>query len=423
MATGVGALPRASIAARALIAAGVAALGAIVVWWTWRALHDPFGYDFRLAYAGGQVAWATGHPELQSTWTGTPLLAAAMALTTRVTTLTTAMHLMTLLNAALVVAVVGGVLWRLRELLPAGWLWLTAVALLSYAPVMSTVWWKQFNIIALALALAGFELLGRGRRGWGAASIGLSVAIKPLALMLPIVMALRRDTRRAGILALLWIAGLTIAAQGLLAIRAHDLGVLSPFSALQNFGTKTHPGHGYACFALNLSPNALLCRLAGSNDWGLQHVLVLGAVAMLGAWTIDALRGREATSWELFAFVCPLSVLLSPLDWSHYQIMLAPLFVLLLVRFTNDGAQAGAWIGLASAFVLSSLMWEPYGTVIGAVSGLLGHPEPAGQRLQDAIPVAAVAQFAQYVLIVTGALWYAAISRRPARIPPRPSAS
>src|SRR5437660_1614060 len=62
---------------------GVAALAAIVGWWTWRALHDPHGYDFRLAYRGGHVAWATGHPEQQSTWTGTPLLAAGLAVVTR----------------------------------------------------------------------------------------------------------------------------------------------------------------------------------------------------------------------------------------------------------------------------------------------------------------------------------------------------
>jgi hypothetical protein len=47
--------------------------------------------------------------------------------------------------------------------------------------------------------------------------------------------------------------------------------------------------------------------------------------------------------------------MLSPLEWSHYQVMLAPLFVLLLVRFTQDGAELDEWAGLAVAFVLASL--------------------------------------------------------------------
>ena len=52
---------------------------------------------------------------------------------------------------------------------------------------MSTVWWKQFNVIALVLAAAGFDLMRHERRRPAAALIGLSVAIKPLALLLPVV--------------------------------------------------------------------------------------------------------------------------------------------------------------------------------------------------------------------------------------------
>jgi hypothetical protein len=133
-----------------------------------------------------------------------------------------------------------------------------------------------------------------------------------------------------------------------------------------------------------------------------------GAVALLGLWVIDALRGHSAASWETFAFVCPLSTMLSPLAWSHYQIMLAPLFLLLLVRFTRNGAGVGAWTGLASAFVLTSLMWGPYDPSIIAVKQLLsGHVGTFMQRRADAAAIAAVAQFAQYALVITGALWYA----------------
>jgi hypothetical protein len=100
--------------------------------------------------------------------------------------------------------------------------------------------------------------------------------------------------------------------------------------------------------------------------------------------------------------------MVSPIAWSHYQIMLAPLFVLLLVRFSREGASAGAWAGLAVAFALASLMWQPYGTLIGAVKDVF----TGGTQSEHALlTVEQFAQFAQYILILTGVLWYTGANR------------
>lgn len=383
---------------------GYVALAGIVAWWTWRALQDPKGWDFQPAYRAGVATWANGHPERRTLWDGTPMLAAAMAFVSRVMRLRTGAELITGLNLVLVLGVVGVVLRRLGGQLSRRWRWVIAFALLSFGPIMSTVWWKQFNIITLTLAMGGFELLKRRRTQSAAGLIGLSISIKPLFVLLPLVLLARRETRRVGVLALAWVAALNIAGQALLAARAHDLGVLNPLRAFQNFVDKVQPGTGVVCKSINFAPGSLLCRLMGDHNWFLQHVVVWAAVALLGAWVIEALRGRGATSWELFAFTCPLSVMLSPLDWAHYQVVLAPLFVLLLVRFVREGAGVGAWAGLAAAFVLCSLMWEPYGTLPGAVRALVS-TNP--QTIYDLRSVASVAQFAQYVLVITGVLWYA----------------
>jgi hypothetical protein len=151
-------------------------------------------------------------------------------------------------------------------------------------------------------------------------------------------------------------------------------------------------------------PQSLLCRLAGVHHGTIQHVVVWVAIALLGAWVVDALRGRSATSWDLFAFTCAISTMVSPIAWSHYQIMLAPLFVLLVVRFTSQGAHIAAWAGVAVAYVLASLIWSPHGTLVDAVrlrlpSAFQANPHPL---------VTELSQFAQYILIATGALWYAA---------------
>jgi hypothetical protein len=391
---------------------GFSLLAAIVAWWTWRAIADPHGYDFRLYYRAGQVAWATGHPEHQSTWDGTPLLGALMAILTRLAGLRAAADLITVLNAALVLGASAVVLRKLRGVLPAAAWWAVAAGLLSFGPILSTVWWKQFNLFALVAALAGFALMRQRRVPQAAALIGLSVSIKPLAFLLPFVLLARPSTRRVGALAVAWVAGLNLAGQAVLALRAHDLAVLSPVLAVQNFLTKSKPDHIWACQPVNFAPGSLLCRIVGRHDLTLQHVAVWAAAAVLGAWIVSTLRGRGVRSWETFAFTCPLSVMVSPLAWAHYQVMLAPLFVLLLVRFTRDGAGLIAWAGLVGAFLLASLMWLPYGTLPDAVWQLLSGnaPPPRAQIFHDENALAPAAQAAQYVLVLTGVLWY---RRRP----------
>jgi Glycosyltransferase family 87 len=385
-----------------IAALGYAGLAALVSWWAWRAFHNPRTLDTGLAYDAGKIAWATGRPEVLITWNGMPFLVAVMALLGRVASGRAVADLVTALNVALPVGAAGLALHRVRpRLSPAGW-WIAAFALAAFGPLMSSVWWKQFNVIVLVLALAGFELMRRGRTHSAALAIGLSVSIKPLAFLLPFVLLARRETRRVGALALLWIAGLDIAAQGLLAWRAHDIARLNPYLGFHNLVHKTTAAPNiYLCHPLNFAPGSALCRLVGGFDhWTLQRIAVWCFVALLGLWIIDVLRGRSGTSWEVLAFTLPLSVMLSSLAWSHYQIMLAPLFFLLFVRFATEGASFGPWAGLLLAFVLASLMWEPYGTIVSSIRGKPASP------LQPTF-LEEFAQFSQYVLVLAGILWYA----------------
>jgi hypothetical protein len=307
----------------------------------------------------------------------------------------------TVLNVAVALGLFTIVLAALRRRLPAGWWWVAAFALVSFGPLMSTVWWKQFNVFALALAAAGFELARRGRRGAAAFTIAVSVSIKPLVFLLPLVMLARRDTRRVGATAILWIVLLDVAAQAFFALRAGDLATLDPTIGPRNLIHKTSAaGNLFLCFGTNFSPTSLVCRLNGGFvHWTLQRVLVLILIGLLATWVAQSLRGRSALSWDWFAFICPFSVMLSALSWPHYQIVLAPLFLLLFVRLTEDGA-FGEWLGLVIAFVMASLIWAPFGNI---VDGLTNRPE----NVNTTNFLQVYAQFAQYVLILTGTLWYA----------------
>jgi len=381
---------------------GYAALAAVAAWWAWRAFHDPSPWDTGLAFQAGKVAWLTGHPEQVGSWDGTPLLAATMAFVSRLFTVRTTADLVTALNLIMVGGAVGVVLYRTRPLLRPVWWWIAAISTICFVPMMSTVWYKQFNAIVLVLALAGFDLVRRGRDHTGAAAIGLSVAFKPMAILLPFVLVARRETRRAGALALAWIAGLTVAAQAVLAERARDLGTLDPLVALRTFSDRSKPSP-LSCVGWNFSPGALLCREAGFQHATVQRVIVWCFVLLLGAWVVNSLRGRAATSWEVFAFSCALSAMVSPLAWTHYQIMLAPLFFLLLVRFAREGATADIWAGLVVAFVLTSLIWQPYGSIVDAMRALI---PGVTHNVSRPVFLEGFAQLAQYVLVFTAVLWY-----------------
>src|SRR5947209_10473422 len=319
---------------------GYLVLAAIVAAWSFRAFNDRSGYDTAVAYYGGRVGWLTGHPETLSFWTGTPLLAAVFALISEVSGAHGSGQLITVLNVAGAVAVGVVALRRMRPLMsPVSW-WIAAFGLASFVPLMSTVWWKQFNVIALVLGLLGFELLRRQRPHGAAAAIGVSIAFKPMVILLPFVLLVRRGTRRAGAEALAWVIGISVAAQVFIATRAHDVvSRLNPLSSLQNFLHKTSPPNIYLCHPVNFSPGSLLCRaVGGAHYWTLQRIIVWCALLLLGAWVVRALRGRSILSWETFAFSCALSAMLSPIEWTHYQVMLAPLFLLLLFRFAREGA-------------------------------------------------------------------------------------
>jgi hypothetical protein len=324
-----------------------------------------------------------------------------MALLSRAVSRHHAADLVTILNLAIAVGLASIVLAALRPRLPAGWWWVAAFALVSFGPLMSTVWWKQFNLVALALAAAGFELARRGRRGAAAFVIALSVSIKPLVFLLPLVMLARRETRRVGLTAILWIVVLEVAAEAFFALRAGNLANLDPTIGPRNLIHKTSAsGNLFLCTGVNFSPTSLMCQLNGGFvHWTLQRVLVLMLIALLALWVAQALRGRSALSWDWFAFICVFSIMVSPLSWPHYQIMLAPLFLLVLVRLTEDGSP-GEWLGFVIAFVMASLMWEPYGNIIDGLRNVQEHVHTTN-FLQ------VYAQLAQYVLLLTGAFWYA----------------
>lgn len=363
-------------------------------------------WDTGLAYSGGQLAWATGHPENLATWMSTPFLGVLMAIASRFLSATGATIAVTLLNVLAATLLVSATWWSLRTRVTRKFWWATLVAALVFAPVISTIWWDQFNLLSLFFAASASALMKyRGRNSLAGLSMAVSILIKPVAILIPVAFLLKKDSRRAGIWTVVWGIVLTGFAQAFLAWRAHSFSTLSPLGALGNFLTKSKLAYTWVCAPENFSPQSLLCRsgLSGSSMFTLQRVAVEIGVLFL-CWVVyDTLRHERGASWRIFAAAAALSPMVSPLAWSHYQLLLFPPFLVLAYELRNSRPRAILWAGLGIAFLLTELVWHPYGTLPGLFNSVVrGVTETAGNLFS----VFALAQWAQYLLLFVAVIWF-----------------
>ena len=345
--------------------------------------------DFGLAYHAGQLAWSTGHPEPLVTWTGTPFYALVMGTITRVASLEAATQVMLALNLVVWGGLLLAVWGRLLQLMPSRWLWATLAAAAVFAPAISNIFWMQPNLIDLGLALGGVALIGRRNLGAGLL-IGAALALKPILLLLPFALLLHRQSRRAGEWAIAVAAVLSAIGLGFLAWRASDLSVANPVAYLAGFLTKGR-GPNYACVPENYSPMALLCRFGVPSSTAMT-VAIAGAVLVIGWLLTRRLRDLPDSRWELFAAAALLSPMLGPIGWADYQLLLAPLMLLLAYQFWTHHAPLFLWLNLGAVFVLTMLIWDPLESLA-----------------QTPVPVLVVSytlgQFAQYFLLLLWAQW------------------
>jgi Glycosyltransferase family 87 len=384
---------------------------AVVVGWLivlfWRGLTGLPALDTGLAYKGGQVAWATGHPERLSTWISSPFFALIMALTSRVLTENQTRIAVTFVNYAVLLALLPAIWVPLRRRVSPLFWWIALTAGLVFAPLASTLFWRQFNLIALAVGAAGFWLSAR-RPAAAGALVSLSIAVKPVIFLLPLAMIWKRDTRKTGVLTLVWGVAILIVSQLFLAWRAHSLRTLLPFAALSNFASKSLPStNGWVCNAQNFSPESTMCRVValGGKDWSATRDLTLVGVAGIVLVAALLLRRTEGKSWLIFAFACLLSPMLSPIAWSHYQLMMAPMFLVLGYDLCKRRGQFIEWLWVGGAYVLCELSWRPYGMIDNILQQLVrGMPERS--LLPSGFVLLGFAQFAQYVLFFGAVLWF-----------------
>ena len=94
----------------------------------------------------------------------------------------------------------------------------------------------------------------------------------------------------------------------------------------------------------------------------------------------------------MFAAAALLSPMLGPIGWAAYQVLLAPLMLLLAYQFWAERAPAFLWANLGFVFLLTMLIWDPLESRFNVPVILL-------------IVTYTVGQFAQYFLILLWVQW------------------
>jgi alpha-1,2-mannosyltransferase/arabinofuranan 3-O-arabinosyltransferase len=252
-----------------------------------------------------------------------------------------------------VLIVLGYLAWTAEELrLRPVWAVVGGGLLLLSSPLLSTLALGQIYPV-LALGLVAAWVWDRGDRLWASgAALGLVVALKPSlapVLLWPLVRR-RWDTFSAACIAGLaaTLVGLVVAgpAATLRYIGVLNEGSANPYwdnasipSAMTRFFTE-HP------YAQNVA------------DW--PWMVYVGYALGIGVVVLTAVRasdGGEAGLWALVA----ASLLVSPIAWHNYLVLLGPAILLLLAR----GLTAPALFLLAVQAIPAQwvLLWNGEGTV------------------------------------------------------------
>lgn len=361
-------------------------------------------YDIGLAFQGGVHAWETGRPEELPTWISTSFLAMLMALVSRVATESQVAVWYSVLNLA-TFAIAGLVVLRkirMQSERLANASHLIGLAFVAFAPIVSSMAWKQLNIPALAIATFSFHLMRKEELKLSAFLMSISILLKPLALLLPAILLFRKESRKVALFSAGWGILITMMSQAFLAARAQDLALLNPYPTVKNFSDKARPENTWVCHPENFSPQSLLCRLMGGEYFNVQRLLVFIFVVIVLLLSNQVLQRERHDSWLVFSFACAISPMVSPFAWSHYQLMLIPLMVSLVVSFFIHRAPMIFWAGLSGVYSLTMLVWRPYPTLVGAVRQFFSGQE---ETTTISFQVMSVSMFAQYLLVFLAMIW------------------
>ena len=234
--------------------------------------------------------------------------------------------------------------------------WLLAGLILMSAPVNLNLYWGQSQLIVLALLAGAMRAMERKREGTAGLLIAAAALLRAYPLLLAGYFVIRRKWRAvafatAGIAAGLFVTVATVGFTQSLSF-VHGALWLTDYSIVNRVD--------------NLSLGPLVSRTwwaftgtapGSSADWLRRAAIAVAGIVVLGmtirATLADA--NRRDPDWRVYSLWIATAIMLSPVAWHHYLLLLTIPFVQLVASAAQGRSRSRAVWMAALAYALSAV--------------------------------------------------------------------
>ncbi len=243
-----------------------------------------------------------------------------------------------------------------RPGLDASTAWLLGALIVAFYPVDWNFLWAQSQVIVLALMVLAMRAMEDEREG----AAGLIVAFAGLLRAFPFLLlgyfAVRREWKALKFAIAGTIAGASIAIA--------MLGLAQCLSFFGGAAFQVSRGRMLTPFAISAAPfvSRMFWALFGSASGVAADWLRLAAIAAVDAIILGATihatlagAGRRDTDYRIYSLWIAASVLLSPIAYHHYLVLLVVPFVQIVVAASQHRASRRALWMAAGSYLLASV--------------------------------------------------------------------
>jgi hypothetical protein len=267
----------------------------------------------------------------------------------------TAFRVWTIINAG-ALAIAMSLLLAHHRALSSPTAWLLAGLVLMSAPLNLNFYWGQSQLIILMLLVLAMRAIERERDDTAGIMIALAALLRAYPVLLVGYFVMRQKWRAVAFA----IIGIAV---GLLATVAM-LGFAQTVS--YTHGAAWVAGYSMMNRVDNLSLGAFVSRtfwaLTGvapgsSIDWARRTIAALAQLAVLGIAirTTLAERNRDDPDWRIYSLWIATAIILSPVGWHHYLVLLVIPFVQMVAAAADGRAGSRAIWMAALCYVLSAV--------------------------------------------------------------------
>ena len=280
--------------------------------------------------------------------------------------------------------------------------WLLAGLMLMSAPVNLNFYWGQSQLIILALMVAAMRSMERNRDGAAGLLIAAAALLRAYPFLLVGYFVFRRKWRAV------IFAAAGIAAGGFATIAILGLSQTLSFVHAALWLTDYRVVNRVDDLSLGPFVSRMFWVITGtapgsSIDWVRRTAMAAADVVVLGL-TIRATLSdpdRRDPDWRIYSLWIATAIMLTPVGWHHYLVLLAIPFVQMVASAAQGRSQSRAIWMAASAYLLSAIS-------LRAFSRLMVPPPTA---FQLTFPwLARVLEETSFIALLTGyiaAYWFA----------------